>query len=816
MKLKNILFALLVFCFLLMPVWADQPAASLLTPDHAEYVIVTPLRYAAIFQQLADWKTAKGVPAKVMTLEDIQRLYKDAAGDKAAKIRTFLKDAWRTWNTRWVLLGGDTADKDGAMIPARYIKSSFSMGENIPSDLYYANFDGTWDGNNNGIYGEVEDNCNLAPEIYLGRASVDSAEEASTFVEKVLKYEMDPPPNWAKKVLLIGGNLNCMTKGQNDIDIMGRECFNNFSQTKMTEENGAKAEDIRDAMTKTSPHFVYVTAHGDPDGFMAGGIFKLEYADQLANSFPFIYAAMSCNTNYFDTDCLSEHFLTAPKGGAVAYWACSRFGWFQAGNEGYYGSILMIKDFFNLLIKDPKDVSNHLGEAVTRARMRYIPEASKGECSYRWLIFGMNLLGDPEMPVWTDEPASLAADVDIDKSGTTATIRVTSKGTPVANAQACVTFADEKSLRLVVTAWNRIPKEIKVDHTGIPGLYSTGKTDASGKCSLSLKGSKKLIAAKINSLVSLNRSLRDIAAYMQKIRSNSRVFEKLTHDYQYQQHVLDRTRREVRAYLGNLMEAQQYAAIEETLLTIETRAKAAPDCLEQFRFVLKAVTDKMRFNLAQMQQDESSAQLRILNKALEIGGNLNAADGSKPEKPTPMPAKSTGQLSVTTEPAGAQVYLNNVPKGETPCTIANLAFGVYTLKIHAQGQAAISKKIQIKDGKMVREHFALQSNCSLSGQVVLENGKPCAECRIVVYYRDSQTNKKTILGEGTADAKGHFQYLGMPKRDLNLEIRKAGYTVYWKQFRYSDRDQGYHRHVTVKLVPWNDAPGQASQTTRLQ
>jgi hypothetical protein len=54
------------------------------------------------FQRLADWKTKKGVPAIVKTVEWVNSNYQGC--DIQEKIKNFIKDAYSQWEADWVLL----------------------------------------------------------------------------------------------------------------------------------------------------------------------------------------------------------------------------------------------------------------------------------------------------------------------------------------------------------------------------------------------------------------------------------------------------------------------------------------------------------------------------------------------------------------------------------------------------------------------------------------------------------------------------------------------------------------------------------------
>lgn len=60
-----------------------------------EYLIVTNNELKSTFQRLADWKTKKGVPTIVMTIEEVQE--QNEGCDLAEKIRNYLKKCRRNW-----------------------------------------------------------------------------------------------------------------------------------------------------------------------------------------------------------------------------------------------------------------------------------------------------------------------------------------------------------------------------------------------------------------------------------------------------------------------------------------------------------------------------------------------------------------------------------------------------------------------------------------------------------------------------------------------------------------------------------------------
>jgi hypothetical protein len=82
------------------------------------YLIVTDTASMPAFQVLADWKTRRGIPAVVRSLDWVQSHARQGS-DRAETLRNFLIDAYTLWGVDWVLLGGDTD-----IVPTREATSS--------------------------------------------------------------------------------------------------------------------------------------------------------------------------------------------------------------------------------------------------------------------------------------------------------------------------------------------------------------------------------------------------------------------------------------------------------------------------------------------------------------------------------------------------------------------------------------------------------------------------------------------------------------------------------------------------------------------
>ena len=128
---------------------------------------------------------------------------------------------------------------------------------------------------------------------------------------------------------------------------------------------------------------------------------------------------MACHTNYFDSHsrepCLSEAFIRHPNG-AICYFGSSRSGWGSPNANPSYitlgPSVSINGVFFRSLFRD-KIV--HFAEIAANAKLSAI-SLSGYHGSNRWLQFSLNPIGDPELPIYTDNPVSFTG-VTVTKTG---------------------------------------------------------------------------------------------------------------------------------------------------------------------------------------------------------------------------------------------------------------------------------------------------------------------------------------------------------------------------------------------------------------
>lgn len=381
-----------------------------------DYIIITNETLKPVFQTLADWKTKKGIPARIMTVEEINEEY--AGSDTPDRIRAFLLDLReKIGEGLFVLLGGDID-----IVPAKIVKGEDDIL--YPTDLFYNVYDATWN--------PANDSLTIGKEcmFYLGRAPVENTEEAETFISKVLKYEKASSPEvdytYLNNYLAVDGYISKNGTLTNGAMTQIESYFNNiispavhrwylfdhFLCTKNDHTPYTCRKDCGEELNKENFtgclntggnsglnhfHFVYHMDHSSPTCLGTsskdkGQYFTNDNASALTNrDYLFLLMSGGCQPATFSQDCIGERLLNNPNGGAVAFIGNS--------DKGYDIEYMQFRYFMSSLYN-----KNNIRTSYSLA----IP--------YQYSYFGsyaikpywrLHLFGDPEMPVWTAAPQNL-------------------------------------------------------------------------------------------------------------------------------------------------------------------------------------------------------------------------------------------------------------------------------------------------------------------------------------------------------------------------------------------------------------------------
>lgn len=415
-----------------------------LSGETASYIIITRDSLAASFEPLRDWKTRKGLEARILTVESINFQYSGI--DLQERIRNCIKDYYSNYGTDWVLLGGDTQ-----VIPDRKAYVPLSDKPYLPCDLYYSDLDGTWNADGDLYYGEVpSDDINMYADVFVGRAPVSNSAEAGLFVRKVLTYEgvYDLPTDYLEDALFVGEVLWGDPADPEDPDYTDAGVAKNliaslymppaFSVEKLYESSGNLSLSTMIGALNEGRNLINVLSHGYYGSMsLAEDALTNSNVESLLNGprYGLMYGANCLSGGFDQNDCLGEVWVLSEGGGGF-FVGNSRYGWNYPSFPGEGPSDYYDQAFFRSIFTMG---FTRLGKAHADAKHEYVGE-SRTDLYMRYVMYGLNLLGDPEMSLWTVRPDTMLAafNSETEPGPQTFSVTVTSGGSPVSGATVCL------------------------------------------------------------------------------------------------------------------------------------------------------------------------------------------------------------------------------------------------------------------------------------------------------------------------------------------------------------------------------------------
>ena len=448
--------------------YASTPAEDL---PWGEYLVVTTSELQEAFEPLAEYKTVKGVEARIVTMGYITDLYSGV--DDAQSLRFFLRDIFDGNPPTYVLLAGDTPD-----VPHRECWSTAEgIEEEFAADLYFQDMNDTavgvdlWDASGNGVWGEIDiDVMDYHPDYVLGRAAVETVDEAETFVEKAIAWEDGPDTDaWYTSMGFTTGVLwsspYCPgSAGKEKVDTLYTPP--SWQIEKHYQSEGTQSYSETMDMLNRGMQLVNHAGHGSQGSVSIGtGSLGSSDFDGLTNisvyGRPTIWNTIACLSGSFHTGtCLGEAWIRSENGGGFCMMN-SHYGWGEPSEPGDQWSELVDQEFFAKFFTEDLYI---LGVAHAMAKDEFIPLIAS-DTHYDWINKALNLLGDPELPMYSQAPAGeLALDVpeEIPAGTFTVEVSVTDDNGSVDSARVCV----------MQGPWNS------------PVVYAVGYTGAGGTVGL--------------------------------------------------------------------------------------------------------------------------------------------------------------------------------------------------------------------------------------------------------------------------------------------------------------------------------------------
>jgi hypothetical protein len=423
-----------------------------------EYIIITSEEFknaqgTNTFQDLIEARINGGLTAGIFTVEEIKAnpdySVNGAWGDNnpsnpfktddpiekpelfddtPAKIRNFIRYAYSEYGTSYVLLGGDADEivpKDN-IVPLRGLYADEEglplegtldyEADDIPSDVYYACLDGTFNYDNDNHYGECAefndaadiDEADLLAEVWVGRACVDSTEEINNFVMKTLAYEQmeQGEDSYFGEILFVGEYLgfpgvsayggNYKDHTEDMVDFPDMYTIHKIYDRDETWDSIFLIEHL----STTPYHLINHDGHGNQYYMLKSGGDNLRY---LTNEKPFFIYSHSCLTGSFDNwdcyrgyqtfDCIAEVITCEIPYGAFACILNARYG---LGSQDSVESPSGAYDesFYKALFEEN---IRELGRASHYSKEYYISRID--ENGMRWCYYETNLFGDPALQI---------------------------------------------------------------------------------------------------------------------------------------------------------------------------------------------------------------------------------------------------------------------------------------------------------------------------------------------------------------------------------------------------------------------------------
>jgi hypothetical protein len=434
-----------------------------------EYVIITSEAFEPYFQPLANWKIRKGVPTVIRTVSWIEANYPGGT-DLSERVRFFIQDAYESWGTTFVLLGGDTG-----VVPARFVWSAYYGGWNVTSDLYYSDLDDNWNLDGDSKFGEgyagvtsPGDSIDMYPEVFVGRAPAANAIEVETFVNKTLAYVKAADDLFAARNLYLAEVLFPYDWDQGDListdgaehvvepvlpllppDVHPALVYQNYEPFPESFELTAQAAlDSLNVGYNITSH----VGHGNKDILRCSknDYITVQDVDALTNGIDKsgLLWMLNCTSTAIEYDCIAEHFMNNPNGGSAFVFGPTRFCFPTTAKDYYY-------TWFELFYGGVERV----GVVSAMCKIPYVPESGYDNTD-RWTQMSYLLLGDPEARLWTKRPVALSAIHD--------------SSVPLGPVDLTVTVVDPAA---VDSAFICVVKGGEI--------YTTGYTNASGQAVLS-------------------------------------------------------------------------------------------------------------------------------------------------------------------------------------------------------------------------------------------------------------------------------------------------------------------------------------------
>jgi parallel beta-helix repeat protein len=396
--------------------------SPLTTPSSFKNLIITSPAFETYALQLAQWKNQTGVSSRVANTTWIYHNY--GGIDRQEQIRTCIKDFVASYGIIYVTIFGD-AD----IVPVRMAYVPDGEDTYTPTDLYYADLDGTWDDNNDQVYADqMYDNVDGIPDVYVGRIPPSLASYAQVAVDKIIGYQsqFNSSQSWTRRIVLAAGTGS--GDGFSNPFGIAFPYLKNYTASfcsgneivKLYESYGNLSTASMSSQVNQGSLFLNFAGHGNPGMWLFYWVFPplgmyngygVSDVQALTNGYRLpVITTQSCSTAQFDdTDCIGEWFVLEPDGGGIGYFGSTRIAW-GFPDEGIITGLMGEMDWriYQNYYEGFTRLGQMWGESVSEYVQSHISNYASASVYDVKTFMEFVLLGDPTIRIYNpDYPETL-------------------------------------------------------------------------------------------------------------------------------------------------------------------------------------------------------------------------------------------------------------------------------------------------------------------------------------------------------------------------------------------------------------------------
>ncbi|GEM_PF-6541764 len=330
-----------------------------------------------------DWKRSKGFYIQAVTTT--------TTGSSYSNIKNYITNCYNTWENppEYVVIIGDPS---GSLNVPTYNETASDYGGE--TDHYYTMLAGS----------------DMLPEVFIGRISVTSTSQLSTYWAKILNYEIQPYTSntaWYENTLLISDYYSSGTStgytNQHLRDML--EVYDPNMQFAEIDGYSPSPSSITNAIN-SGKVLVSYRGIGGLGGWEPSHVTNLTNTYKLSNAI-----IITCDTGSFagstgsGDPCRTEAWIRAGSSGAPTGGICA-IGMATNGTHTCFNNTLHGGITYGMFAQDMPT----MGEALMRGKLNIYQTYNSFSTTFtQSFMYWCNLMGDPTIDVWKRMPKTLTA-----------------------------------------------------------------------------------------------------------------------------------------------------------------------------------------------------------------------------------------------------------------------------------------------------------------------------------------------------------------------------------------------------------------------